>query len=53
MHLFGLHIKSLINQKIESATFGIVGGGIAPITLPGYAPALVLSAHFCCCRQMN
>jgi len=31
MHFFGLHIKSLINLKIASATFGIGGGQLPPL----------------------
>jgi len=30
-HFFGLHIKSLINLKIVSAAFGIVGGNCPPL----------------------
>jgi len=37
MHLFGLHIKSLINLKIDNATFGI-GGQLLPLPPPGYVP---------------
>jgi len=39
-YLFVLHIKGLINLKMFGSVIGI-GGTIAPIASPGYAPGIV------------